>query len=881
MQRQAMLAGLILKMGGGNGAPTRLAAAWALAADLATLLDEADYAEIDLATALPGVVAAELAAHWQITLRFLTIVTHLWPAILAERGMVNPARRQVMLVEAQAAAWAARPPAAPVWLAARRTDPSLGRLARTVAGLPQGLLLLPGYDPALSDAAWEALDDSHPQAGLARLLGAIGARRDEIQMLAAPASAVPPGRAALLSRALLPAACLTDWQSPAPLDTAGLFKLAARDEQEDATAIAMALRDALETPGRSIALVTPDRALAVRVAAALRRFGIAANDSAGEPLAETPPAVFLRLLGRAAAAAFAPLPLLALLKHPLAAAGLPPEVCRAAARRLELAALRGPRPPPGFAGIRYELERDDQSASVTFVARLEMLLAPVAAAPLVLGPAAALQALVQAAEALAATEAQGGAARLWGGEAGPALSALLQEALAALASLPDIAADETADLLDAVLAGQVIRRPRTHDAHPRIAIWGVPEAMLQSVDMVVLAGLNEGVWPAAAEPGPWLSRPMRRAAGLPAPEQELGLAAQDFFALAASCATVVLAAPVRRERAPAVPARWLTRLEAMLAGDGQALAPHPAASWAAQLDLPARRQPRDKPRPCPPAARRPRELSISEIADLLADPYAIYARRILGIRPLDALDEETDQTLFGNIVHDGLAAFFTVQTDFSAADAAAALTGKLQLAMRARRPRAALQHWWEARLARIAGWIVEAERLRRQVNPPVAMLVEGSATLALPGGFSLRGRADRIEKRRDGSVMVMDYKTGTPPTAKQVEQGSKPQLPLEAVMVEAGAFGAALQAGVTELAYWKLTGRHIAGSDKLLFKDPGALRDVIDEARERLLPLFETFADQATPYLARPHPGRATYRDVYAGISRSGEWRGEGEAEDA
>ncbi len=880
MRRQAILASLILKLEGENGAPRRLPGAWALAADLAALLDEADYAEIDLAAALPGVVEAELARHWEVTLKFLRIVTQNWPAILKSLRLLNPAARQVALLDAQGAAWAAKPPAEKIWLVAADADPALCRLARVVAGLPAGAVILPGYDPMLPDAAWAALDDSHAQAGIARLLGGLGARREEIAHWPAPASKVPPGRAALLSRALLPAAALADWQQPAALVTAGLHQLAARDEQEDATAIAMILRDALEVPGRSAALVTPDRGLAVRVVAALRRFGVAADDSAGEPLAETPPGVLLRLLARAAQAEFSPLPLLALLKHPLTGLGSSPEITRAQARALERKALRGPRPPPGLAGLRFRLKPDGDRTERDFLARLELTLAPLTGLPLALDPAAALRALIAAAEAIAATADASGAAQLWAGEAGAMLSDTLAEALAALFGLPVMPAADLPDLLDGLLAGQVVRRPRTRDNHPRVAIWGVQEAMLQSVDVAVLGGLVEGVWPAPAEPGPWLSRPMRKAAGLASAERSVGQAAHDFFALACACPSVVLAAPTRRERAPAVPARWLTRLKALLSGAGQALPAHPAAGWAARLDLPAAREVRPKPAPRPPAEARPKRLSISEIATLIADPYAIYARHVLDIRPLDALDEESDQSQFGNIVHAGLATFFSVERNFAAPGAAAELALHLQTALRATRPRPALQHWWEARLERIACWVVEAEAARRNTTPPAALALEQKADHQVAGGFVLRGRADRIEAQADGKVLIMDYKTGAVPEAKKVRAGTMPQLPLEAVMAEAGAFGPAFTGPVTELAYWKLSGRHNPGEDKPLFDGkPAELRKVIDAAAASLPLLFAKFADPATPYLAHPHPDRSTYKDVFAGISRSAEWGGE--ADDA
>jgi ATP-dependent helicase/nuclease subunit B len=875
LTRQSILARLILALNGANGAPRKLPGAWRLAADLAALLDEADAAEIDLAETLPNVVAAELAGHWQKTLEFLHIVTHAWPEILAEMGMLNPAARQSALLNGQAEAWRDNPPGQRVWLVTAAANPALTRLAGVVATLPNGAVILPGYDWSLAAQAWEGLDDSHPAAGIDRLLTALGARREEVLRWPASGNAAS-GREKLLSQALLPAAALESWQSQSAFDLTGIHRLAAADEQQEATAIAMALRDALERPGATAALITPDRGLATRVAATLKRFGIIADDSAGEPLIDTPPAVFLRLLSRAATAEFAPLPLLALLQHPLAAAGHTPEFCRAQARALDIF-LRGPRPSPGFDGIKYNLQKHGSQGLRDFVDRLERRLQPVTGLPVAIGPAEALTALITAAEALAATPDAPGAAHLWSGEAGAALAALLAEALPGLEDQPPIGPGDLPEFLDAFLEGQVIRRPRTKDGHPRIAIWGVQEAMLQTVDTAILGGLVEGVWPSLPEPGPWLSRPMRKAAGLPAPENAIGAAAQEFFGLATRCRNVILSAPTRRDRAPAVPARWLTRLDALLAATGQVLPSHAAAAWAAQLDTPITRVQRPKPAPAPAAQLRPKTLSISDIATLMADPYAIYAKHILRIRELPPLDEESDPSLFGNIVHRGLEKFFAVDRNFDAPDAAAELTLALQVAMRAERPRAALENWWMARLERIACWIVEAERLRRSGNPPREMALEISGDLPIPGGFTLKGRADRIEKRRDGSVFIMDYKTGNPPSEKAVESGAAPQLPLEAVMAEAGAFGAALQGPVTELGFWKLSGRNSNGEDKPIFpKDPAKLQKIIATAAEKLPALLNKFGRETTAYLATPHPGRSTYDDPYHGISRRGEWGGEG-----
>lgn len=885
VRRQAFLARLILQKSQENGAPQRLPAAWTLAAAFAELMDEADHAEIDLAKALPQLVPDDFSQHWQKTLEFLQIVTHVWPEVLAAEGVVNPARRLAMLIDAQAQSWAQKPPTGNIWMVAADGTPAITRMASIISRLPNGRLILPGFDPNLDDDAWQAIavTSSHAQSGTACLLAGIGARREDVGLVPAIGASAPKGRAALVSRALLPAASLTAWQHRVDLELAGISRLETADEGQNALAIAMLLRDVLRVPGRSAALVTPDRALATRVSSALKRFGITADDSAGEPLAATPPAVFLRLLTRAVCEDYAPLPLLALLKHPLAAGGMAAQVFRRAVRRLELSTLRGGRPPAGLAGLRLKLDRaaaekgSETESERTLLAGLESMLA-VLSLPAMVTPVAALTGLIQAAEALATTPEEQGSRILWRGEAGNALSALLTGSLTALAEMKEMSFTDLPDLLDALIGDQVVRKPRAKDGHPRIAIWGLQEAALQTVDVVVLGGLVETVWPAPEEPGPWLSRPMRLQAGLPSPELKIGRAAHAFFSLACACPQVVLASPKRRDRAPAVPARWLTRLTAMLAGQGLEVPAHEAEGWVTQLDLPAARVRREKPRPRPPSDKRPKIYSISDIGTLMADPYAIYARKILKLSKLDGLDEESDASLFGDVVHAGLATFFANVKDIKRPEALGQLGAALTCAMQTANPRAALAQWWQARLERIAAWLLQAEIEREQLHgAPHLRNLELTGQWDMPGGFVLKGRADRIERDQDGLIRMIDYKTGTAPSEIKVKAGTAPQLPLEAVMAEQGAFGEAFAAPVKELLYVMLSGRASAGNERQILAKPGELRAIIDSAAVSVPRLLAKYADPDMAFLASPHPGRGNQYDDYAGVSRVAEWGDEGD----
>lgn len=937
MHRLAALTRLILAMRGDGGAPASADRAWLLAVELAALMDEAERAEIDLREKLPDAADPAFAEHWARTLEFLRIVTEAWPAWLRDNALMNPAARQVALLDAQARAWQDNPPAEPILIAGTTAGiQAVARLLKVVTRLPTGQVVLPALDLGMDEAAWAEMEDSHPQSGLARLLADLGATRADVAEWTtrdAPDGATraagrhgqdtpggdiqggdtqgddtqggdvqesdiwrrvspgtDPGRFATLSRALLPARALSAWQQPAPVSLDGLTRLTAADQQEEAEAIALILRDTLETPGARAALVTPDRALAARVTAALTRHAIVADDSAGEKLADSPPAVFLRLLARAVTEGFAPVPLLALLKHPLAATGLDPAQSRAEARRLERTCLRGPRPPRGLAGLRLAVDRAEDPGLVPFLAQLERCLEPAIRIETAMESdlADAIAAIIDAAERLATTSDTPGPARLWSGEEGEALAERLAAVQAVTPLLPPQRRGVLPGFLDAVLEGAVVRgrravRGRGGEEHPRVFIWGLLESRLQSVDRLVLGGLAEGVWPPQTDPGPWLSRPMRRRVGLPSPEVIVGQAAHDFLAATCSAPEVVLSCPTRRDAAPAVPARWLTRLDAFLSGQarhgatiGSALPAHPAAAWARAMDLPPDGpRPVRPPRPNPPLALRPRRLSVTAIETWLRDPYAIHARHILRLEKLKPLDEATDAADYGDLVHKALHRFLTEVGSAWPPGSTERLRRTMEVTLGREGLRPALIAWWSPRLTRIADWVAAREIDRRAKAPPALVKTEvsGKVVLHRPGGaFTLHGRADRIERRSDGGLTILDYKTGTVPSRRAVEQGFAAQLLLEAAMAETGGFGEALRAPADELLYWRLTGGTRPGEETALFQKKGdVLADRIQEAWAALERLIDAF-DAGRPYLSHPNAAWAPRYADYAQLARVAEW---------
>ena len=681
----------------------------------------------------------------------------------------------------------------------------------------------------------------------------------------------------LIADAMRPAETITAWRAlppSAPDALRDIHRIDCASPQEEAGVIAIVMRRALETPGRTAALVTADRALARRAAAELRRWRIEVDDSAGEPLGETAPGAFLRLTARMIAEEAAPVPLLAALKHPLAAGGQAPATFRRSMRAMETAILRGPRPAPGFAGLRAAL-KDNDAAIRPWLEGLEAAAAPFTA--LMAQPEADLRELLQAhvecAEWLAATADEAGTARLWSGEAGAQAARFVAGLLEAAPALPPVAPTHYPALLDALMEDHVVRPP--FGRHPRLQIWGPLEARLQHADCMILGGLNEGVWPPAAAGDPWMSRPMRAEFGLPPPELRIGLSAHDFVQCCGA-QEVYLTRARRIEGTPTIPARWLQRLDALLPSGSEGAAAlrsvEPALlAWWAALDRPAEPSgPRPAPAPTPPVAARPRQLSVTKIETWIADPYSIYARDILRLKVLDPVDADPSAAERGSIIHRILDAFVREHPDALPPDAEARLLalGRAHFEAAGARP-GVLAFWWP-RFERIASWFLDTEWDRRPALQPLATEVNGVLDLEGPAGpFRLTAKADRIDRTEAGALEIIDYKTGGVPPKKHVTEGRCPQLSLEAAIAQAGGFPDVDAAEVAALAYWRLSGAETAGEITQIGGDAGALAW---EAAAGLQALIERFDDPATPYHPVPRPALAPRWNDYAHLARHKEW---------
>lgn len=901
LRRQLLLARAIAAAGD-RFAKTRAQAA-RLARELAKLLDQTQTEMVGF-DRLHSLVPADYAEHWQVTLSFLSIIVDQWPTILAAEGAVDPAQERNNRLLAYAEALKAAPPAHPI-IAAGSTGsiPATAELLATIARLPTGSVVLPGLDRDCDDATWAALDDAHPQFGLKQLIDRIGVTRADVAdwpLAPGIAPSCPPARIALMKEALRPAGTTEAWRDLDGLDPSvleGVTRIDATTPQEEAGIIALILRQALETPGQTAALVTPDRNLARRVATELRRWDVRVDDSAGRPLAQTPVGSYLRLIMDTAVQG-APIPLLSLLKHPMAGGGWPAGQMRRQARLLETAVLRGPRPPAGLDGLRQTIrvhasEAMEKRRRITNPAIRDDLLALVDRVEAAMGELCRavadgderplsdwLRLHVGAAEALAALEGEAGSDRLWRDKDGEAAAGFIDELREAADGYPPLGGKDYAGLMEVLIAGRAVRP--AFGLHPRLHVLGLMEARLQQFDVMVLAGLNEGTWPPAPPPDPWMSRPMRRDFGLPAPERMVGQAAHDF-ASACGAKTLYLTRSERVEGTPTVPSRWLLRLDTVLDKAGlrgriEAGGDYWRALWQA-LDRPARVRPCPAPAPRPPVSARPRRLSVTQIETWMRDPYAIYAAKVLDLSALEPIDADPGAAERGEIIHKALDLFVQRFPDAMPPDPVGELLSIGRGVFGDLLDQPGVAAFWWPRFEKVADWFVTQEMERRRTIKPLATEVTGRVTLQGPGGpFILTAKADRIDRTPTGGVVLVDYKTGTPPTGKEVRLGKAPQLPLEALIAAEGGFEGVKAAKVDGLEYWRLSGGDPAGT-VLALKDDAA--SLAAEAREGLDYLIRTFDDPDTAYHSQPRPAWAPKYTDYAHLARIKEWSagGGGEAE--
>lgn len=896
-----------------------------LARELAGLMDMIETESVTISR-LESIVPEMFSEHWQETLKFLQIVLVMWPNYLEERNRLSPVARRNAVILSEASRLARLKPTAPFIVAGvTGSIPATTELMRVVIGLEKGAVVLPGLDQTLDTSSWDTIDKGstsaagigahesghpeHPQFGLKKLIDALGVGRLDIKPL--PGCQIEGPRAtrlAFTSEVMRPSTTTEKWHGfvrnsdkvSVAEALADIHLVEAATSGEEAEVVSLILRGVADITGRTAALVTRDRLLARRVAVRLESWGIRVDDSAGRPLAKTLPGTFLDLIVEVASQHFSPVSVMALLKHPLARFGKAAGMARRSARALELLAFRTIYLGRGLQGLRNALiaaqdstsphqsmrrvRPDDMAGAFDLVDHIERCFAGLS--DLSVSGKCGLKALVEShvrtAELIAEFpnsdevpgQVAGSSSALWNAEAGEAARLIFAGLLEN--EIPDLAIglEDYPDFYRSLVSGEVVRS--RVPVHPRISIWGPFEARLQQPDVVILGGLNEGSWPEAAEPGPWLNRPMRQTLGLPQPEERIGYSCHDFSSLLGAN-EVYLTRALKVDGAPTVPSRWLMRIKALVQGmglSGVLDAPLPWLGWSAhRLDSGAR-QSAKRPRPRPPIELRPRKLSVSDVERWVQNPYSIFASRILNLEPLMRLGEPPNAALRGSLVHSVLSEFVKRFGSELPDNPESELLSIAREVLGAWTHDDRIAAFWVPRFERFAKWFADTEPARRANSDALVSEVDGKLELGGPyGAFTLNARADRIDITSSG-LRITDYKTMAEQALKtlmrRVAAGGAPQLPLEGVIASSGGFTGLPINTVDSISFISASGSEPPGAETRL--DGEQLKSVIETSHRGLLDLIARFDDETTPYAALRRPGFAYDYDDYYELARVGEW---------
>ena len=923
MQRELYLTREILKH---PETADSVATAVRLARELAGFIDELHTANVPLEK-LSTIKADDFPGDLEKTRNVLKIVTDVWPQIKKDLGVVDREERREAVLNLLSDYFAGQTVDNPVIMAGfTRFSDGMTRLSKTFAGKSDEAVrvVLPGVDMNI-ESSWKALGPSHPQYTFKKLLADIGVNRDDVTYwpgtTASTHSMGAKERAKFLREAMRPSATTHKWKnlkvfeknklrpstkivpkgSPLakgkeagihdidPVCLTGLDMIIAGTPQEEASTIALKFREMLEKPGLRGTLITPDRDLAQRVAARLKYWDIDVSPDEGRSLAHTKLGEWLIQTTEMAVYNLAPVALLDCLKNPYASLG------RAHAENVDMVdaledmALRGPRPWPGFEGLKKSLSSSFNEASAkiklsdrkkehrksyeevkSWLEEFQEKVAPhvetlTSEKPLPFKTL--LTAHINMIESMAATDETPGAEVLWTDKTGGATQKFLRNMLFSADILPDMAGEDYLEMMKMQLRAVRVKT----DAHPRIRIALPDRAHLYRSDMNVVAGLTAANWPGKKTERFWLSPGLRKRLGLAPLECEIGNAAYDFTQAIANKNSVMTRSE-RNQTAPVVSSPFLTRIEMLLTGLGLEDKLKPKTQVLAineALHKPAKITPMKAPMPTPPQKARPRRLSVSAIEQLLRDPYAVYARHVLKLYPKEQVDADPSYAERGNIIHDALDQFKTKHGDRLPDNAYDKLLDCGREAFSKRMDNPAVRAFWWPRFERMAAWFVEYEQAREGLAKTLKTEVPGKLELDTDHGqFILTAIADRIDELMDDTLSVVDYKTGSVPSKKDVENGLSPQLTLEALIAMSGGFKGVDGKTVGMMEYWKFSGARPAGK-VTRFDD---IENLQVEALEGLTRLINHFLDPKSPYLPTPRPRVAPPFQRYGHLSRSEEW---------
>ena len=831
-----------------------LSQACSLALELGNLIDTAQMYSLDWGN-LKNLAPEEYAEHWQETLKFLEIITQYWPSILSDRGVIDASERKNKLINIQSNIWQKQKPKQRIIIAGTTAvSPAMKNLVKTVLSLDNGEVWLAGLDKELDEESFEIIDETHPQYEIKQLLDFLGVKRNEVTEAVESSN---KAREKLISEIMRPASSSDKW-----LDLDGVITKEAFDSLKviecddlrvEAISIGVMIRKALEEKEKSIALVTPDRNLARRVACELKRWNIDVDDSAGVPLSLTPWGIFMRLCVSAALPEATREETLALMKSKKFTLGKGKSEIESTVYDLDK--------------FLWRSEADNEKAKLLLAdfnknAADFMNLLKGEKAPL----KDILREHILLAESLACDDIASGAENLWCDDDGQAGADFMANWIAKADVLGEIEVCEYLQLFEIMMSYIMVRR--TRNTHHRVRILGPMEARLNHYDEIILGSFNEGIWPTSPKADPWMSRPMKKDFGFESPEKQIGVLGLDFANLMGA-KNVCITRAKNNGDTPTIKSRWLMRLETIIQAlklDKDYLSDNEYIDLAKLLDKESGYYKIEAPCPKPPLSARPRKMSASAFEKLLRDPYGVYAEYILKLKPLEDLTKEEDMRDFGNIVHNVLEEFNKEYPSKLPEKTAEILIEKGREAFKKSNMKNEKLSFWIPKMEKMMRWVAKEENSYRNNVERVNNEVWGRFCIDdLPAGkFEVYARADRIDKLVGGKVNIIDYKTGSARRKSEVEKGYAPQLPIEGLIAQKGGFDNIGKSEVNAMMYWKLGKETVCVNEKV--------EDILQKTEERIREVINLFDFEDVGYLSRPNPKEAPEYSDYEHLARVKEW---------
>jgi len=798
--------------------------AMALARKLAQVMDIFEHFGL-AGEAMVALLPEEYQSHWQVVAEFLTLMNAKWPTILASIGYITPVARQVQLMDRLALRIEKEQMAGPVIMVGSLGEqPVTRRLIKSISRLQNGYIVIPGLDRFSPQNHWLAEQDgihvtaSHPQHALSQLMAYLDLQPSDFLPLSYADKFDKQGLDYILSMALAPAGHTEDWAKQEAQEKVYSFSapfknhilIEAPDDALQATAIAMVMAQSVqEIPQEGIiqqtALVTPDRGLARRVSIELKRWGLEVDDTAGMKMLSTPAGIFFRLIAEVVSQEFSSTALLALLKHPLMSIGAQVYETRLLIRELEISILRGPKIGSGLDIIFSIIEREKQKAKdkddhkkldifvslIDFLQALKNIFMPFQGFEIGAQKYDMTVLLNAHLQVVRTVEEIRAAEPLFQYEDGIALTQEIEAVRDALLIAPfEVTLKQYPQALCQLMEERPVRTRRPK--HPHLFIMGPLEARLHHFDTVIVAGLNEGTWPRDVTSDPWLSRPMRRDLGLPTPEFEIGLSAHDWCQTF-SADQMIFSRSLKVDNSPTVASRWLQRLLTILPKthvDNMQHKGREILQQASALTLSKHKQEQVRSAPTPPVHLRPDYYSVTTIEKLAEDPYSVFARHILKLNKLSALDEAPHMGDRGLLYHSILDEYYQDYWSKTRQHNKQELITIAEKYFEIYDPFPAVKALWWPRFLVIADWLIEMENKESKKLKAIWTEIKGTMVMPLSEDHkvTIGARADRINIVEGNKVEIIDYKTGQEPKEKDMFNGTKVQVPLEALIAKSGGF---------------------------------------------------------------------------------------------